>query len=77
MNRSQDEAATVTIDVTALPSAAVRAAVTLADDDVYAKNTLADQDRVGLRPNESVVVGDDGRLTITLPPVSWTALSLG
>ena len=76
VNRSQDEAATVTIDVAGLPSVAVRAAVTLADDDVYAKNTLAEQERVGLAPNDSVVI-DGGTLTITLPPVSWTALSLG
>jgi len=75
VNRSVDEAATVTIDVSALPSATVTAAVTLSDDDVYAKNTLADQDRVGLLANESVTV-QDGQLTITLPPVSWTALSL-
>jgi len=76
VNRSQDEPATVTIDVSALPSAVVSTAVTLSDDDVYAKNTLEDPQRVGLVPNESVVVDDDGRLTITLPPVSWTALSL-
>jgi alpha-N-arabinofuranosidase len=75
VNRSQEESATVSIDVAALPSAVVAQALTLADDDVYAKNTLADQHRVGLVANESAVVAD-GVLTITLPPVSWTALSL-
>jgi alpha-N-arabinofuranosidase len=30
---------------------------------------------VGLRPNTSVSVAE-GTLTITLPPVSWTAVSL-
>jgi len=49
---------------------------TLADDDIYAKNTLADQERVGVRPNESVSVAD-GTLTVELPAVSWTAISLG
>ncbi|MEO5921166.1 MAG: alpha-N-arabinofuranosidase [Pseudolysinimonas sp.] len=75
VNRSQDVAATVTMDVAALPATAVATALTLADNDVYAKNTLADQNRVGLVPNDSVTV-EAGTLTITLPPVSWTALSL-
>ena len=77
VNRSQDESATVTVDVAALPSAVVTAALTLSDADVYAKNTLADPERVGLLENQSVTVDAAGRLTITLPPVSWTVLSLG
>jgi alpha-L-arabinofuranosidase len=42
--------------------------------DVYAKNTLAEKERVGLRRNESVDI-DDGVTSVILPPVSWTVLS--
>ena len=49
-------------------------AQTLADEDVYAKNTLAEKERVGLKLNESVRIGD-GVISVALPPVSWTALS--
>ncbi|WP_426519422.1 alpha-N-arabinofuranosidase [Diaminobutyricibacter sp. McL0618] len=77
VNRSQTEHATVTIDLAALGGVSVRDAQTLTDDDIQARNTLDDQTRVGLRPNTSVVVDDaTTTITITLPPVSWTALSL-
>ena len=49
---------------------------TLADADIYAANTLDDQERVGVSPNGTAAVAD-GRLTVELPPVSWTAISLG
>jgi len=75
VNRSMDEAAEVTIDVRALGAVAVTGARTLSDTDLYAKNTLADQDRVGLADNTSAVAAD-GTITITLPPVSWSALEL-
>ena len=75
VNRSMDEAAEVTIDVRALGAVAVTSARTLSDEDLYAKNTLADQNRVGLTDNTSAVAAD-GTITITLPPVSWSALSL-
>lgn len=76
VNRSRTEEATVTIDLTALDGVIVVDAETLSDTDVYAKNTLEDQDRVGLQPNKSAVVRN-GVVEITLPPVSWTALNLG
>lgn len=76
VNRSQDEEASVTIDVAALGAVAVLQAQTLSDADVYAKNTLQAQARVGLVANDSTTV-DGGVVTVTLPPVSWTALSLG
>ena len=47
----------------------------LYDDDIHAANTLAHQDRVQLRPNETGRLAD-GKVTLTLPPVSWTALTL-
>jgi alpha-N-arabinofuranosidase len=50
--------------------------VTLHDADPYAKNTLADQNRVGLKDLTGSVLAD-GTLTVTLPPVSWSAIALG
>lgn len=76
VNRSQDEEVTVTVDVATLGALDVLESHTLADDDVYARNTLAEPERVAPRPNGSVRL-DGGALTVTLPPVSWTALSLG
>ncbi|MGQ7312167.1 arabinosylfuranosidase ArfA [Microbacterium arabinogalactanolyticum] len=75
VNRSRSSAITVTIDAAELGVTSVDEAVTLWDDDVYAKNTLADQNRVGLKPLEGAALAD-GVLTVTLPPVSWSALAL-
>jgi alpha-N-arabinofuranosidase len=74
VNRSQSEEASVAIDISALGNVTLKDAQTLADEDIYAKNTLAEKERVGLRINESVRIGD-GVISVTLPPVSWTALS--
>lgn len=76
VNRSQDEPARVTVDVRALGAVQVLGAETLSDDDITATNTLEHRDRVGLRPNSTAAVAGS-EVTITLPPVSWTALSLG
>ncbi|MBW9092344.1 alpha-N-arabinofuranosidase [Microbacterium jejuense] len=76
VNRSQDEAVTITVDVAALGEVSVLESHTLWDDDVYAKNTLEDRERVAPRPNDSVSV-DTRELTVTLPRVSWTAIALG
>lgn len=76
VNRSRTEHITVTVDVSELPANRIAEAVTLWDDDVYAKNTIDDQERVGLKPLETAVV-ENGVLTVTLPPVSWSAVSLG
>ena len=75
VNRSRTEAIEVTVDVTELGVASVTEATTLWDDDVYAKNTLADQERVGLKPLEGVTL-DGSRLCVMLPPVSWSAIAL-
>ncbi|MEA5454730.1 alpha-N-arabinofuranosidase [Sinomonas sp. JGH33] len=77
VNRSQHEEVTVTADLGAFDAAILLDAQTLADpNDVYAKNTLKAPDRVGLSRNKTAEVRE-GSLTVTLPPVSWTALSLG
>ena len=74
VNRSQSEEASIAIDLSALGKVTLLDTQTLADADVYAKNTLAEKERVGLRRNESVHI-DDGVASVILPPVSWTALS--
>ncbi|MEY9951329.1 alpha-N-arabinofuranosidase [Leifsonia sp. EB34] len=76
VNRSLTEAERVTVDVRDLGAATVREALSLFDDDVYAKNTLAEPERVGLRANATATLAD-GVLTVELPPVSWTAVALG
>ncbi|GAB3575373.1 alpha-N-arabinofuranosidase [Leifsonia lichenia] len=76
VNRDQTASRTVSIDVRDLGASRITEAVTLADDDVYAKNTIDDQTRVGLAPNTSATI-EDGRLTVVLPPVSWTAVAFG
>jgi len=76
VNRSADQEVTVTVDVSRLGDVSVLETHTLADDDVYAQNTLTDPERVAPRANDSAVVAD-GTLTVTLPPVSWSVLSLG
>jgi len=75
VNRSQHAGVTVTVDIAALGAVSVVSARTLSDTDVTAKNTLVDPERVGLSDNSTVVLGD-GTVTISLPPVSWTALAL-
>jgi alpha-L-arabinofuranosidase len=75
VNRSLTEAVELTVDVSSLGQVVVVDAQTLHDDDIHAKNTLDDPERVGLTPNTSHSIGD-GTLRITLPPVSWTAVTL-
>jgi alpha-N-arabinofuranosidase len=75
VNRDLKETARVTIDVRSLASTQITEAVTLANADVYAKNTLADQERVKPAANASAAL-TDGVLTLELPPVSWTAAAL-
>ena len=46
------------------------------DDDHDARNTTAEPERVGLASN-GTVAEREGVVTVTLPPVSWTVLTLG
>jgi alpha-N-arabinofuranosidase len=75
VNRSTTESTTVTIDLAALGSPSIVESVAIFDDDIHARNTLDDQDRVGLRPLDGATIVD-GTLTVELPPVSWAALRL-
>ncbi len=75
VNRSLDDAAEFVIDAGHLGTVTEARATTLADDDMHAANTLADPDRVRPADNRSVRV-DGGVITVTLPPVSWTVITL-
>ncbi|MUK03055.1 alpha-L-arabinofuranosidase [Vibrio cholerae] len=75
VNRSQTEETTVTIDLAALNGFSTVDAQSLYDTDVYAKNTLEEPERVTMKPNTSASLDGD-TVTITLPPVSWTAVAL-
>jgi alpha-N-arabinofuranosidase len=75
VNRSQTESTRLEFDLDALDPISEASAQTLSDDDVYAVNTLADPERVGIRPNASLVVGAASG-SIELPPVSWTVITL-
>ncbi|MGN6446903.1 arabinosylfuranosidase ArfA [Amnibacterium sp.] len=75
VNRHRTEAITVEVALQGFGSPAVSETAMIADDDPDAANTVDDQDRVTPIPNESASVAD-GVLTVTLPPVSWTAVGL-
>jgi len=76
VNRHQSESTTVTIDLSGLDVDGDVHAEGIWDDDLHAVNDLSNTSRVGLRTNESVRREGD-TITIELPPVSWTALSIG
>ncbi|MPQ96626.1 alpha-L-arabinofuranosidase [Modestobacter sp. I12A-02628] len=76
VNRDIEGPTTVTVDAGSLGDVQVLESHTLHDDDVYAANTLAEPNRVAPVENKSVRL-ENGTLTVELPPVSWTAISLG
>ncbi|MFI1509893.1 alpha-N-arabinofuranosidase [Streptomyces sp. NPDC020597] len=75
VNRDLHEPAQVTVDIRSLGSSHLTEALTLADPDPHAKNTLEQQNRVTPAPNTTAKL-TDGVLSIELPPVSWTAVAL-
>lgn len=75
VNRSLTEEVTLEIDTLSLSGISRAQATSLFDDDIHAANTLADPDRVRPKENTSVDLGE-GTVRITLPPVSWTVLTL-
>jgi alpha-N-arabinofuranosidase len=75
VNRLQDRALPVEIDVRRFPQLVLGETHLLADEDIHARNTVDDPDRVRpQRLTEATVV--DGMLRFVLPPVSWAALAL-
>lgn len=77
VNRSLDDEADFEV---ALPTDARYTAVTaqtLHEDDLEAKNTLENQDRVTLHENSSAALDSEaGLVKVTLPPTSWTVLHI-
>jgi alpha-N-arabinofuranosidase len=76
VNRSLADEVTVEIDTSVLGDVSVGSFRTLHDEDIHAVNTLTEQDRVSLRENDSAR-RSNGLVAVTLPPVSWSALTLG
>ncbi len=75
VNRSLDEEVTIDIDTRILGDVSIDSLRTLHDDDIHAVNTRDDQNRVTLASNGSAR-SSNGVVTVTLPPVSWSALTL-
>lgn len=75
VNRSLDEEVEIVVDTSILGDVSILSAESLWDDDIHAANTAQQPDRVGLRSNDSARI-TDGALRMTLPPVSWTAVSV-
>jgi alpha-N-arabinofuranosidase len=76
VNRDPEHGHTAEVDLRALPDLGVLEQLSLHDDDMRATNSAQHPDRV--RPSAEITARlDGGRLTVDLPAVSWTALSLG
>ncbi len=75
VNRSTEGPIEVTVDVSRAGVTTIAEAVTMHDDDRLATNSAEQPDRITPQPNESVRL-EDGKLIVTLPAISWTALSL-
>jgi alpha-L-arabinofuranosidase len=75
VNRHQSDDVTLTVDLRGLPADAVEEQLVLADDDIRAINSAEQPDRVRPRTSRSAEL-DGGRLIVSLPPVSWTAMAL-
>ena len=65
----------ISIDTRNLGNITAVAAESLHDDDMFAANTVSDPERVGLKPNDTARLAEH-EVRITLPPVSWTAMTL-
>jgi alpha-N-arabinofuranosidase len=74
VNRSTEGPIEVTVDVSRSGVTTIDEAVIVHDEDGLATNTPAHPDRITPQPADARLV--DGKLTITLPAISWTALSL-
>ncbi|KAB8193130.1 alpha-L-arabinofuranosidase [Nonomuraea phyllanthi] len=73
VNRSTDAPLSLEIDARALGGVRVVEATTLTHEDVHARNTADDPDRVAPRANADV---EQDPLRVLLPPVSWNVIRL-
>ena len=77
VNRSVDQTQEFEIALSGESPLSVATAKTLHEDDVLSKNTLEDQNRVTLHDNDTVACdAGSGIVTVSLPPVSWTAIHI-
>jgi alpha-N-arabinofuranosidase len=74
VNRGQEEVA-ATVDLTAVPGARLVDASSVWNTDQDAANTIDSPDTVRPRPNDSASI-QEGRLRVTLPAVSWSAVQI-
>ncbi len=78
VNRGMEDELTVSVELAELGMARIVESLTVTDADPYAQNTAENPDRVVPQPNASAGLSQDGNvLTVTLPAMSWTAVSLG
>ncbi len=75
VNRSTEGPIEITVDLARTGVNSIDEAVVIHDSDPLATNSAAAPDRVTAQSFDSAQL-IDGKLTITLPPVSWSALSL-
>ncbi len=76
VNRSTDAPVEIAVDLgPGAPAREIVEAVGVWDDDPFATNSPEQPERVALRTLDGAVV-QDGVLRLTLPPVSWAAVSL-
>lgn len=77
VNRSVNQTQKFEIALSNESPLSVATAKTLHEDDALAKNTLENQTRVTLHDNDTVTCSaSSGIVTISLPPVSWTAIHI-
>ncbi|MCC2336419.1 arabinosylfuranosidase ArfA [Cellulomonas wangsupingiae] len=75
VNRDPAEAVAFATDLRGFGAATLTEAVLLADDDLFAANTMDEPDRVAPRPHTSAAV-DGTTLRAELPPASWSMFRL-
>lgn len=75
VNRSTTEPVQLEADARAFADHHLEQATVLANDDIRATNVEADPERVVPRNNERAGL-QDGRLSVVLPPVSWSVIRL-
>ncbi len=76
VNRSQTDEAPVRVELAGFEALVVAECWTLADDDPYATNSPETPGRVVPHPNDTPSVATPGEVTLRVPPVSWTLLSM-
>jgi len=75
LNRATEEPSQVAIDIRSLDETRVVEATTISHPDRHWKASAADSTSAGPHRLDAVVL-DSGRLTLTLPPVSWSMVRL-